>query len=110
MTLQSIGRYNITAELGKGAMGVVYKATDPNIGRTVAIKTTRLDAHGLDAQELLRRFKNEARSAGTLNHPNIVTIYDAGEQDGIFYLRWSTSRARPCTSCSASIASCRWRR
>ena len=86
MTLQSIGRYNITAELGKGAMGVVYKATDPNIGRTVAIKTTRLDAHGLDAQELLRRFKNEARSAGTLNHPNIVTIYDAGEQDGIFYI------------------------
>jgi len=86
MTLQSIGRYNITAELGKGAMGVVYKATDPNIGRTVAIKTTRLDAHGLDAQELLRRCKNEARSAGTLNHPNIVTIYDAGEQDGIFYI------------------------
>ena len=86
MTLQSIGRYNITAELGKGAMGVVYKATDPNIGRTVAIKTTRLDTHGLDAQDLLRRFKNEARSAGTLNHPNIVTIYDAGEQEGIFYI------------------------
>ena len=86
MTPQRIGRYDITAELGKGAMGVVYKATDPNIGRTVAIKTTRLDTHGLDAQDLLRRFKNEARSAGTLSHPNIVTIYDAGEQEGIFYI------------------------
>ena len=86
MTPQRIGRYDITAELGKGAMGVVYKATDPNIGRTVAIKTTRLDTHGLDAQDLLRRFKNEARSAGTLNHPNIVTIFDAGEQEGIFYI------------------------
>ncbi len=86
MTLEKIGRYNIAAELGKGAMGVVYKATDPNIGRTVAIKTTRLDTHGIDAENLLQRFKNEARSAGTLNHPNIVTIYDAGEQDGVFYI------------------------
>jgi serine/threonine-protein kinase len=86
MSLQRIGRYDITAELGKGAMGVVYKATDPNIGRTVAIKTTRIDAHGLETEDLLRRFKNEARSAGTLNHPNIVTIYDAGEQDGVFYI------------------------
>ncbi|MFI5090709.1 MAG: protein kinase [Terriglobales bacterium] len=86
MSLQKIGRYNITGELGKGAMGVVYKATDPNIGRTVAIKTTRLDTHGIDAESLLQRFKNEARSAGTLNHPNIVTIYDAGEQEGVFYI------------------------
>jgi len=86
MSLQKIGRYDITGELGKGAMGVVYKATDPNIGRTVAIKTTRLDAHGLDTEDLLRRFRNEARSAGTLNHPNIVTIYDAGEQEGVFYI------------------------
>ena len=86
MTLQTIGRYSIAAELGKGAMGVVYKATDPNIGRTVAIKTTRLDTHGMETADLLRRFRNEARSAGTLNHPNIVTIYDAGEQDGIFYI------------------------
>ena len=86
MSLQKIGRYDITGELGKGAMGVVYKATDPNIGRTVAIKTTRLDAHGLDTEDLLRRFRNEARAAGTLNHPNIVTIYDAGEQEGVFYI------------------------
>ena len=67
-------------------MGVVYKAKDPTIGRTVALKTMRLDAHGLDSGELLRRFQNEARAAGLLNHPNIVTIYDAGEQDGMFYI------------------------
>jgi serine/threonine-protein kinase len=67
-------------------MGVVYKALDPTIGRTVALKTMRLDVHGLDAQEMVRRFQNEARAAGVLNHPNIVTIYDAGEQDGIFYI------------------------
>lgn len=67
-------------------MGVVYKALDPTIGRTVALKTMRLDVHGLDAQEMVRRFQNEARAAGVLNHPNIVTIYDAGEEDGIFYI------------------------
>jgi serine/threonine-protein kinase len=67
-------------------MGVVYKALDPTIGRTVALKTMRLDVHGLDAKEMVRRFQNEARAAGVLNHPNIVTIYDAGEQDGIFYI------------------------
>jgi predicted Ser/Thr protein kinase len=86
MSLQTVGRYEITGELGRGAMGVVYKALDPTIGRTVALKTMRLDVHGLDAQELVRRFQNEARAAGVLSHPNIVTIYDAGEQDGIFYI------------------------
>ncbi|HEY1527616.1 MAG TPA: serine/threonine-protein kinase [Candidatus Angelobacter sp.] len=86
MSIQTVGRYEITGELGRGAMGVVYKALDPTIGRTVALKTMRLDVHGLDAQEMVRRFQNEARAAGVLNHPNIVTIYDAGEQEGIFYI------------------------
>ncbi len=86
MALTNIGRYQITGELGKGAMGVVYKATDPNIGREVAIKTTRIDTHGIDETELLKRFKNEARAAGTLNHPDIVTIFDAGEDNGLFYI------------------------
>jgi len=86
MCVENIGRYQIVAELGKGAMGVVYKATDPNIGRSVALKTLRLDLEGMEAAELLRRFRNEARAAGVLNHPNIVTIYDAGEHGGMFYI------------------------
>ena len=84
--LTTVGRYEITGELGRGAMGVVYKAKDPTIGRTVALKTMRLDVHGLESAEMVRRFQNEARASGLLSHPNIVTIYDAGEQDGIFYI------------------------
>jgi serine/threonine protein kinase len=84
--MEKIGRYQITGELGKGAMGVVYKATDPNIGRTVAIKTLRIDIHGTENEEILGRFKNEARAAGMMNHANIITIYDAGEQEGMFYI------------------------
>jgi len=83
---EKIGRYEIAEELGKGAMGVVYKAVDPNIGRTVALKTMRVDLHGADMSDMLRRFQNEARAAGVLNHPNIVTIYDAGEDQGVFYI------------------------
>ena len=86
MSTQTVGRYEIIGELGRGAMGVVYKAQDPTIGRVVAMKTMRLDTHGLETEDMLRRFKNEARAAGLLNHPNIVTIYDAGEQDGMFYI------------------------
>src|SRR5438477_2363186 len=86
MSLEKVGRYEVISELGRGAMGVVYKALDPTIGRTVALKTMRVDVHGLETEDVFRRFKNEARAAGVLNHPNIVTIYDAGEQDGMFYL------------------------
>ncbi len=84
--MEQIGRYRILSELGKGAMGVVYRAEDPNIGRVVALKTLRLDTVGIDQNELLGRFRNEARSAGLLNHPNIVTIYDAGDSQGLFYI------------------------
>src|SRR3954468_9225261 len=83
---QKIGRYEIVGELGKGAMGLVYKALDPMIGRTVAMKTMRMDVHGMETDEMLKRFQNEARAAGVLNHANIVTIYDAGEQSGLFYI------------------------
>ena len=86
MSVQTVGRYEVIGELGRGAMGVVYKAQDPTIGRVVAMKTMRLDTHGLETEDMLRRFKNEARAAGVLSHPNIVTIYDAGEQDGMFYI------------------------
>lgn len=84
--MDSVGRYQIVEELGKGAMGVVYKAIDPTIGRDVALKTMRFDVHGVETDEVLRRFRNEARSAGTLSHTNLVTIFDAGEQDGMFYI------------------------
>jgi serine/threonine protein kinase len=86
LTVEKIGRYEIVSELGRGAMGLVYRAVDPNIGRTVALKTMRLDVHGMEHDDMLRRFKNEARAAGVMNHPNIVTIYDAGEADGLFYI------------------------
>ncbi len=64
-------------------MGVVYRGFDPTIGRTVAIKTVRLDTGD---PELLKRFRREAQAAGILSHPNIVTIYDAGEDEGVFYI------------------------
>src|SRR5258708_32901674 len=67
-------------------MGFVYKAKAPSIGRIVALKTMRLDVHGLEAEDMLRRFRNEAQAVGVLNHPNVVTIYDAAEQDKIFYI------------------------
>ncbi len=86
MALEKIGRYEVRAELGKGAMGIVYKAEDPTIGRMVAVKTTRLDVHTMDDEEVIRRFRHEARAAGALHHPNIVTIFDAGEQGEIFYI------------------------
>src|SRR5271155_1643982 len=81
-----IGRYEILGELGKGAMGVVFRAKDPNIGRSVALKTMRLDVAGVGEEEMLKRFKHEAQLAGVMNHPNIVTIYDAGEDQGMFYI------------------------
>ena len=79
----TIGRYQILEELGRGAMGVVYRGFDPNVGRSVAIKTVLLD-HG--DEETIRRFKREAQAAGILSHPSIVTIYDAGEDQGMFYI------------------------
>src|SRR6201995_5090858 len=82
------GRYEIVAELGRGAMGVVYKATDPVIGRPVPVKTIKLSEQGtgLTRTELIARFQTEARAAGLLTHHNIVVVYDAGEEDGLFYI------------------------
>jgi eukaryotic-like serine/threonine-protein kinase len=87
-TVTKAGRYEIVGELGRGAMGIVYKATDPVIGRTVAVKTIRLseEGTGLSRPELLTRFQTEARAAGLLTHPNIVVVYDAGEEDGLYYI------------------------
>ena len=87
-TVTKAGRYEIVGELGRGAMGIVYKAVDPVIGRTVAVKTIRLseEGTGLKHAELLARFQTEARAAGLLTHPNIVVVYDAGEEDGRYYI------------------------
>ncbi len=78
--IDKLGKYRIDSVLGKGAMGVVYKAFDPHIERTVALKTIRKELFSAAEQvELIARFKNEAQAAGRLNHPNIVTVYDYGE-------------------------------
>ncbi len=86
--MEQIGRYRIIGELGRGAMGVVYHATDPAIGRSVAIKTIRiLDINDTERRDKLReRLFREARSAGVLSHPNIVTIYDMDETEGLAYI------------------------
>ncbi len=86
--MKKIGRYQITRELGRGAMGVVYHAIDPTIGRPVAIKTLRLRDmdDGLHRSRLRERLFREARSAGALSHPGIVTIYDMDEVDGLAYI------------------------
>jgi serine/threonine-protein kinase len=100
-----IGRYQVERVLGRGAMGTVYLATDPHIQRQVALKTIRAellqDAHddGAAAAELPARFVNEARAAGRLAHPHIVSVFDYGEADGVAfialeYVRGETLAAR----------------
>ena len=83
-----LGRYQIQKELGKGAMGVVYLGKDPKIGREVAIKTMALatEFEGDELQEAKDRFFREAESAGKLDHPGIVKIYDAGEEHDLAFI------------------------
>jgi TonB family protein len=85
---QTIGRYKVQENIGYGAMGAVYKAFDPLIKRTLAIKTIRLDIPRQSPQykSFIERFYHEARISGTLSHPNIVTLFDIGEEGGIPYL------------------------
>ncbi len=88
MPSRKAGRYELQEEIGRGAMGVVYKAIDPLIGRTVAVKTMRLEEMGghTPKAELLSRFHAETHTAGLLSHPNIVVIYDAGADEDLFYI------------------------
>ncbi|MGA2552231.1 MAG: serine/threonine-protein kinase [Burkholderiaceae bacterium] len=83
-----LGRYQVEKELGKGAMGVVYLGKDPKIGRVVAIKTMALaqEFEPDELQDVKERFFREAETAGRLNHPHIVTIFDAGEEHDLAYI------------------------
>ena len=82
--IQSIGRYRVEALVGTGAMGEVYRAYDPVIDRPVAIKF--LSAQKADDKKSVARFLREARASGKLAHPNVVTVYDAGQSDGMYYI------------------------
>jgi serine/threonine-protein kinase len=84
--MQKLGRYEVLGELGRGAMGVVYQARDPVIDRVVAIKTIDPKLSGEALDHFREGFFREARSAGRLNHPCIVTIYDAGEADSVAFI------------------------
>jgi len=93
-TRNVLGRYELLEELGRGAMGVVHKAYDPAVGRIVALKTVRVDVTGRERNELMDRLRREAQAAGRLEHPNIVTIHDAGEVEGLFYLTMQYVKGR----------------
>ena len=82
-----LGKYEIKSALGRGAMGIVYKAFDPHIERYVAIKTIRKDLVEPElAAQYMARFKNEAKAAGRLHHPNIVGVYEYGEDDQVTFI------------------------
>ena len=93
--LESLGKYEIQRELGRGAMGVVYEGYDPMIKRIVALKTIRADQlSGENAETVVARFRREAQAAGRLNHPNIVSIYDFGEDQGIWFIAMEYIKGR----------------
>jgi len=90
-----LGKYEIRRELGRGAMGVVYEGYDPNIERIVALKTIRADQlAGEHAADVIARFRREAQAAGRLTHPNIVSIYDFGEDGGVWYIAMEFVKGR----------------
>jgi len=83
---KSFGKYKVVRELGRGAMGVVYECFDPDFERTVAVKILSPDLMKHDTSgEYRQRFKNEMKAAGRLTHPNVISVFDAGEQEGVPY-------------------------
>ncbi len=102
--MDRIGRYEIVSELGRGAMGVVYRARDSKIGRELAVKTIRLGDHVApdELDGLRQRLFREAQSAGSLSHPNIVTIFDADEEDGLAYFTMELVEGRKLADCRAT--------
>jgi len=101
--IDHIGKYEIRRELGRGAMGVVYEGYDPAIKRLVALKTIRADQlAGENAEAMIARFRREAQAAGRLNHPNIVSIYDFGEDGAISYIAMELIKGRELKECFES--------
>ena len=98
MNPRTLGRYEIVSLLGEGGMGCVYKALDPVIGRTVAIKTLTVGLSEEELAEFRRRFLREARTAGCIAHPNVVTIYDVGEADGTPFIAMEYVQGRTLRS------------
>src|SRR5688500_20371184 len=86
MEQAQLGKYVIESEIGRGAMGVVYKAKDTVLERTVAVKTVNMALEKDHADKYEARLYQEARAAGGLNHPNIVTVYDAGKAGDVVYM------------------------
>ena len=84
--LTQLGRYKITGELGRGAMGVVYKGEDPSLDRTVALKTVILSDDAAGKDEYKKRFFLEAKAAGRLSHPQVITVYDFGQEGDVAYM------------------------
>ncbi len=98
--IDHIGKYEIRREIGRGAMGVVYEAYDPMIKRVVALKTIRKDQlTDEDSAQLINRFRREAQAAGRLNHPNVVSIYDFGEEGGTWYIAMEYVQGRELKTC-----------
>jgi serine/threonine-protein kinase len=94
-----LGRYDVEKEIGKGAMGTVYQGRDPKINRVVAIKTLALsqEFEADELEDVKERFFREAETAGRLNHPNIVTIYDAGEEHDLAYISMEYLKGKDLT-------------
>ena len=101
---RTLGRYQVEREIGRGAMAVVYQGRDPKINRVVAIKAIALAREFSDEEleEARRRFFREAESAGRLNHPNIVTVYDAGEDHQLAYIAMEFLTGQPLSDFTSS--------
>ena len=101
--ISSLGKYEIRREIGRGAMGVVYEGYDPLIKRVVALKTIRADQlSGEDSENVIMRFRREAQAAGRLSHPNIVSIYDFGEEAGAWFIAMEFIKGRELKECFES--------
>ena len=101
----TIGRFRIERELGRGAQGTVFLAEDPHLQRQVAVKTLRLDRFSTRRPEMVRLMLDEARIVGKLQHPNIVALFDAGETDGTPYLVFEYVDGEPLSRVIASQGS-----